>query len=58
VDTQARLSAGGARKPGRRVYAQPSRQIRIDKFDYANPEGLQETYELGFSDGKAWAKDL
>jgi predicted acylesterase/phospholipase RssA len=35
-----------------RVYVQPSVQIALDKFDYANPGGLQETYELGFSDGQ------
>lgn len=38
-------------EPGARVYAQPSESIRIDKFDYANPSGLQETYDLGFRDG-------
>ncbi len=39
-----------------RVYVQPSQPIRIDKFDYANPEGLQETYDLGVKDGMAWAR--
>jgi predicted acylesterase/phospholipase RssA len=38
-----------------RVYAQPSRQIRIDKFDYANPQGLQDTYDLGLEDGRRFA---
>jgi predicted acylesterase/phospholipase RssA len=38
-------------EPAQRVYVQPSEQIQIDKFDYANPEGLQETYDLGFKDG-------
>lgn len=41
---------------GQRVYVQPSEQIRIDKFDYANPEGLQETYDMGFRDGGAWVR--
>jgi predicted acylesterase/phospholipase RssA len=41
--------------PGNRTYVQPSRQIRIDKFDYANPTGLQQTYELGVNDGKVFA---
>jgi predicted acylesterase/phospholipase RssA len=41
--------------PGR-VYVQPSEQIQIDKFDYANPRGLQETYELGVKDGLGFAK--
>jgi predicted acylesterase/phospholipase RssA len=38
-------------EPCQRVYVQPSEPIRIDKFDYANPSGLQETYDLGFRDG-------
>lgn len=39
-----------------RVYVQPSEAIRIDKFDYANPEGLQQTYDLGFRDGTRFAR--
>jgi len=35
----------------RMTYVQPSKPIKIDKFDYANPEGLQETFELGLLDG-------
>lgn len=38
-----------------RTYVQPSEAITIDKFDYANPEGLQQTYDLGFEDGTAFA---
>lgn len=38
-----------------RVYVQPSAPIQIDKFDYANPVGLQETYDLGFADGVNFA---
>ena len=41
--------------PGQRVYVQPSEPIRIDKFDYANPEGLQQTYDLGLKDGARFA---
>ena len=41
-----------------RVYVQPSEPIRINKFDYANPCGLQETYNLGVMDGIAFAKNL
>jgi len=41
--------------PGQRVYVQPSQPIKLDKFDYANPEGLQETYDLGVRDGVAFA---
>ena len=33
------------------TWVQPSEPIKIDKFDYANPEGLQETFDLGVRDG-------
>ena len=38
-----------------RVYVQPSQPIQIDKFDYANPSGLQDTYDLGVTDGSSFA---
>ena len=41
--------------PGR-TYVQPSAPIRMDKFDYANPDGLQEVFELGAADGRAFAQ--
>jgi predicted acylesterase/phospholipase RssA len=34
------------------TWVQPSKPIKIDKFDYANPDGLQETYDLGIHDGR------
>lgn len=34
------------------TYAQPSRPITISKWDYTNPSGLLETYELGRADGR------
>ncbi|KZX60517.1 hypothetical protein A3709_00105 [Halioglobus sp. HI00S01] len=37
-----------------RIYVQPSEQIHLDKFDYANPQGLQDTYDLGYADGKTY----
>jgi hypothetical protein len=37
-------------EPGRTWYVQPSEPIRLDKFDYANPEGLREAFELGWRD--------
>lgn len=40
---------------GARVYVQPSEPIRIDKFDYANPVGLQDAYDLGVRDGARFA---
>ena len=39
-----------------RIYVQPSEPIRIDKFDYANPAGLQQTYDLGLRDGEQYAR--
>ena len=38
------------------TWVQPSEPIRIDKFDYANPEGLQETFELGLRDGQEFGR--
>ncbi len=38
------------------TWVQPSRQIKIDKFDYANPDGLQETFELGLDDGRKFGQ--
>ncbi|MDH3728961.1 MAG: patatin-like phospholipase family protein [Myxococcales bacterium] len=38
------------------TYVQPSKPIGIDKFDYANPDGLQETFELGLVDGARFAR--
>ncbi len=38
------------------TYVQPSKPIKIDKFDYANPDGLQETFELGLVDGARFAR--
>lgn len=35
----------------RRIYVQPSKPILMDKFDYANPEGVQAAYDLGLADG-------
>ncbi len=36
--------------PGR-TYIQPSRPIGISKWDYTDPEGLRDAYELGRTDG-------
>jgi predicted acylesterase/phospholipase RssA len=38
------------------TWVQPSKPIRIDKFDYANPDGLQETFELGLTDGQRFGR--
>lgn len=38
------------------TWVQPSKPITIDKFDYANPDGLQETFDLGFADGLAYVR--
>ena len=39
--------------PGR-TYIQPSRAIGVSKWDYTNPQGLQDAYELGREDGRAF----
>jgi predicted acylesterase/phospholipase RssA len=38
------------------TWVQPSKQIKIDKFDYANPRGLQETFDLGIADGRQFGQ--
>lgn len=38
------------------TWVQPSEQIKIDKFDYANPRGLQETFDLGLADGRKFGQ--
>ena len=38
------------------TWVQPSEPIKIDKFDYANPEGLQETFDLGLRDGREFGR--
>ncbi len=41
--------------PGR-VYVQPSRPSPIAKWDYTNPRGIQEVFDLGRRDGENFAK--
>ncbi len=43
--------------PGR-VYVQPGRPIAIDKFDYASPEKLLQTYRQGEQDGQDFVSGL
>jgi predicted acylesterase/phospholipase RssA len=38
------------------TWVQPSKPIKIDKFDYANPDGLQEAFELGIVDGRRFGR--
>jgi predicted acylesterase/phospholipase RssA len=38
------------------TWVQPSKPITIDKFDYANPDGLQETFEIGLHDGREFGR--
>jgi predicted patatin/cPLA2 family phospholipase len=35
-----------------RLYVQPSRPIEVYKWDYTNPKGLQDAYDLGRYDGE------
>ncbi|MEE3328082.1 MAG: patatin-like phospholipase family protein [Myxococcota bacterium] len=37
-----------------RTYAWPSRPVPVVKFDYTNPELVQETWDLGCRDGEAF----
>ena len=39
-----------------RIYAWPSRPVPVVKFDYTNPETVQETWDLGCRDGEAFAE--
>jgi predicted acylesterase/phospholipase RssA len=38
------------------TWVQPSEPIKIDKFDYANPDGLRETFDLGLRDGRKFGR--
>ena len=40
-----------------RTYAWPSRPVPVVKFDYTNPELVQETWDLGCRDGEAFAQE-
>ncbi len=37
---------------GRVTFAYPSRPISISKWDYANPAGLRQAFDLGVADGR------
>ena len=39
-----------------RTYAWPSRPVPVVKFDYTNPELVQETWDLGCHDGEVFAE--
>ena len=41
-----------------RVYVQPSEPIPVKQFDITNPDGIRRAYELGLSDGRAFARSL
>jgi len=38
-----------------RTYVQPSEAIPIETWDYASPDGVRATFELGARDGRAFA---
>lgn len=40
-----------------RTYVQPSKKLPISAWDYANPAGLQATFDLGRRDGEAFVVD-
>lgn len=39
-----------------RVYAQPSRPVDIQSWDYTNPKGVQSSYDQGLEDGFTFLK--
>lgn len=39
------------------VYVQPSEPIRISKWDYTDPHGLREAYDLGRRDGERFVSE-
>ena len=41
-----------------RVYVQPSEPMPIEKWDYANPDGVRAAFALGQRDGEAFLRDL
>jgi len=43
---------------GNRVYVQPSVPIRISKWDYTNPAGMQDAYDLGKKDGEMFVQQV
>jgi len=40
-----------------RTYVQPSQPITIKKWDYTNPKGIQEAFDLGKKDAESFIKD-
>jgi predicted acylesterase/phospholipase RssA len=43
--------------PGR-TYVQPSHKIAVKQFDITNPDGVRAAYELGLTDGAAFARHI
>ncbi len=43
--------------PGR-TYVQPSQKIAVKQFDITNPDGIRAAYELGLTDGAAFARHI
>lgn len=41
-----------------RIYVYPSEPIKLKKWDFTNPAGLMETYDLGRRDGDAFVKRM
>lgn len=39
-----------------RWYIQPSRPVPVDSWDYTNPQGIQDTYDLGRRDGEEFLR--
>lgn len=41
-----------------RLYLQPSQKVPVSSWDYTNPKGIQDTYDLGRRDGEQLLKSL
>lgn len=39
-----------------RLYVQPSRPVPVKGWDYTNPQGIRDTYDLGRRDGEAFIR--
>ncbi len=45
-------------KTGNRVYVHPSDPVKISKWDYTDPSGMQDAYDLGRKDGELFVQKV
>ncbi|MFC1670269.1 patatin-like phospholipase family protein [Spirochaetota bacterium] len=41
-----------------RIYAQPSKSIEIKEWDFSNPKGIKDAYDVGTMDGKIFLSNI